>query len=450
MAPPDKPETRAQDRFPRRVGDYTLESYLLHFADPTEAGPVVPDIPASATYRARDSAHLAELFQSLIMSDPERDQIIPEGAYGIYQRLGNPVEWQLARAFAMVQGGETAVVFSDGMRAVSAAVSICTYAGAEIICGVPAYGCTDNFFSGVMARDGREVHFVDVRDLDTIRRALNRRTRVIYCESVANPNMRVANIPAIKQIVAEENARRYPEEKITLIVDNTFPSPFSCWPNDVGPKLEEMIIVHSATKSITGFGSGLAGVAVIPWSYWKAMFLYRKDTGGSLPATEAHSLLTRSLKTMPLRIRRQVDTAGKLASFLDEHPKVDRVFYPGLPSFQDYDLARELLVDWDGNFSPGYMISFSLKGESPADCEGRGRELLDSLNQNSKLFTLAVSLGYVGTLVEEPTSGTHASMPDNEREAKGIPRGLLRLSVGLEDPEDLIRDLSLALSTARD
>src|SRR5690606_23852666 len=132
-----------------------------------------------------------------------------------------------------------------------------------------------------------------------------------------------------KQLIAEENARRYEEEKITLIVDNTFPSPFSCWPGEVEPKIEDIIVVHSATKSITGFGTGLAGVAVIPWKYWKPMFLYRKDTGGSLPATEAHSILVRSLKTMPLRLRRQVATAMKVAEFLESHPKVDRVFYPG-------------------------------------------------------------------------------------------------------------------------
>jgi methionine-gamma-lyase len=450
MAPPDTPETRDRGRFPRRVGDYTLESYLLHIADPAKDGPVVPDIPSSATYRAINSEHLGALFQSLIESDPEEERAIPVGAQGIYQRLGNPVEWLLSRAFAMVQGGDTAIMFSDGMRAVSSAVSICTYAGAEIICGVPAYGCTDNFFSGVMARDGRDVHFVDIRDLEAVRRVLNRRTRVIYCESVANPNLRVANLPAIKQLVADENSRRYEEEKITLIVDNTFPSPFSCWPNDVDPKIEDLIVVHSATKSITGFGTGLAGVAILPWKYWKSMFLYRKDTGGSLPASEAHSILVRSLKTMPIRLRRQVSTAMKVAQFLESHPKVARVFYPGLPSFEDYDLARKVLIDWDGNFSPGYMISFALKGESSAEAEVRGRALLDRLNESSKIISLAVSLGYVGTLIEEPTSGTHATMPDSERENKGIPRGLLRMSIGLEDPEDLIRDLSLALSLARD
>ncbi|WP_428267564.1 trans-sulfuration enzyme family protein [Haliangium sp.] len=450
MAPPETPDTKDRGRFPRRVGDYTLESYLLHIADPEADGPLVPSVPASATYRARDSEHLEALFQSLIDSDPERDRDIPEGALGIYQRLGNVVEWTLARAFAMSQGGDAAMVFCDGMRAVASSVSVCTYAGAEIVCGVPAYGCTDNFFSGVMARDGRDVHFVDVRDLDAVRRLVNRRTRVVYCETVANPNMRVANLPALKQLVVDENARRYEEEKITLIIDNTFPSPFSCWPSDVGPKLDELIVIHSATKSITGFGTGLAGVAVIPWKYWKAMFLYRKDTGGTLPASEAHSLLIRSLKTMPMRLRRQVESAQKVAEFLSEHPKVGHVFYPGLPSFQDYDLAREILIDWDGNFSPGYMISFALKGDSPEESELRGRALLDRLNGNSKLISLAVSLGYVGTLIEEPTSGTHATMPDGERVAKGIPRGLLRMSIGLESAEDLIRDLSLALSTARD
>lgn len=445
MAPSS--DKQQSDRFPRRVGDYSLESFLLHIADPTGAGPLVPDIPSSATYRAVDSEHLKSLFESLIQCNPAESHEIPVGAHGIYQRLGNSVEWLLARAFAVAQGGDTAMVFCDGMRAVNTAVSVCSFAGSEIICGVPAYGCTDNMFTGIMPRDGREVHFVDVRDLDAIKRLVNRRTRVVYCETVANPNMRVANLPAIKRLVAEENARRYPEEKITLIIDNTFPSPFSCWPSDGTPELEELIVVHSATKSITGFSTGLAGVAVIPWKYWKPMYLYRKDTGGTLPAREAHSLLVRSLKTLPIRMRRQVESAWKVAEFLESHPKVDRVFYPGLPSFQDHALAKEVLLDWDGNFSPGYMMSFRLEADSPAQAEVLGRKFLDRLNERSRLISLGVSLGYVGTLIEEPTSGTHATMPDKEREEKGIPRGLLRLSIGLESPDDLIRDLNQALNS---
>lgn len=438
------------DRFPRRVGEYTLESFLLHIADPVGDGPVVPDIPVSSTYQAANSARLGALFQSLIECDPAVQKDIPVGAERIYQRLGNSVEWLLARAFAMAQGGDTAMIFSDGMRAISTAVSMCSHVGSEIVCGQPVYGCTDNLFTSVMPRDGREVHFVDLRDMAALNRLVNRRTRVIYCESVANPNLRVADIPALKKLIVDENSRRYEEEKITLIIDNTFPSPFSCWPCDGNPKLEELIVVHSATKSITGFSTGLAGVAVIPWKYWKSMFLFRKDTGGNLPAVEAHSLLTRSLKTMPMRLRRQVATTWKVAEFLDAHPMVDRVYYPGLPSFPDYEIAKNVLIDWDGNFSPGHMVSFVLKGKDSLDCEKRGRDFLDRVNEGSRIISLAVSLGYVGTLIEEPTSGTHATMPDEEREKKGIPRGLLRMSIGLESHHDLIRDLNRALYSGED
>ena len=433
------------DRFPRRIGEYTLESFLLHIADPVGDGPLVPDVPVSATYQAVNSERLGALFQSLIECDPTEQKKVPIGAERIYQRLGNSVEWLLARAFALAQGGDTAMIFSDGMRAIASTVAICSHVGAEIICGVPVYGCTDNLFTSVMPRDGREVHFVDTRDLDAVKRLMNRRTRVIYCETVANPNLRVTDLPSIKRLVAEENNRRYDEEKITLIVDNTFPSPFCCWPVDGAPKLEELIVVHSATKSISGFSTGLAGVAVIPWKYWKSLFLYRKDTGGNLPAAEAHSLLVRSLKTLPMRLRRQVATTWKVAEFLEAHPMIDRVYYPGLPSFQDHEVARRVLVDWDGNFSPGHMVSFVLKGRDPVDCEKRGRAFLDRINESSRIISLAVSLGYVGSLIEEPTSGTHATMPDAEREKKGIPRGLLRMSIGLENPDDLIRDLNRAL-----
>ena len=438
------------DGFPRRIGEYTLESFLLHIGDPVGDGPVVPDIPVASTYQAASSERLGALFQSLIMCNPTEEKAIPAGAERIYQRLGNSVEWTLARAFALAQGGESAVIFSDGMRAIATSVSMCSHVGSEIICGVPVYGCTDNMFTSVMPRDGREVHFVDMRDLDAVKRLLNRRTRVVYCETMANPNLRITDIPAIKQIVVDENQRRYEEEKITLIVDNTFPSPFCCWPSDGNPKLEELIVVHSATKSITGFSTGLAGVAVIPWKYWKSMFLYRKDTGGNLPAVEAHSLLTRSLKTMPIRLRTMVATASKVAHFLESHPMIDRVYYPGLESFSDYEVARRVLIDWDGNFSPGHMVSFVLKGKDSGDCEKRGRAFLDRVNESSRIMSLAVSLGYVGTLIEEPTSGTHATMPDSEREKKGIPRGLLRMSIGLENADDLIRDLNRALYSGED
>ncbi len=442
--------TQQNDRFPRRIGEYTLESFLLHIADPVGDGPVVPDIPVSSTYQAANAERLGALFQSLIECDPEAQKSIPIGAERIYQRLGNSVEWTLARAFAMAQGGDTAVVFSDGMRAIATSVSMCSHVGAEVICGVPVYGCTDNLFTSVMPRDGREVHFVDMRNLDTVKRVMNRRTRVVYCESVANPNLRVANLPAIKKLIVEENSKRYPEEQITLIVDNTFPSPFCCWPSDGSPELDNLIVVHSATKSITGFSTGLAGVAVIPWKFWKSMFLYRKDTGGTLPATESHSILVRSLKTMPMRLRRQVATTWKVAEFLEAHPMVDRVYYPGLPSFPDHDVAKQVLVDWDGNFAPGHMVSFVLKGKDARDCERRGRAFLDRINESSRIISLAVSLGYVGTLIEEPTSGTHATMPDTEREKKGIPRGLLRMSIGLESHHDLIRDLNRALYSGED
>jgi cystathionine beta-lyase/cystathionine gamma-synthase len=155
------------------------------------------------------------------------------------------------------------------------------------------------------------------------------------------------------------------------------------------------------------------------------------------------------MKTLGLRIRRQVASAWKIAKFLEEHPAVDQVFYPGLPSFDGYRVARRLMIDWDGNFSPGHMIAFSLKGKNPAQTVTRGRALLDRLNASSRILTLAVSLGYVGTLIEEPSSGTHASMPDDERQKKGIPRGLLRLSIGLEDADDLITDLDRALKRRR-
>lgn len=432
--------------FPRRVGEYSLESWLLHVADPPGAGPIVPDVPVAATYRAESSSHLGSLFRSVIECDPASEHEVPRGARAIYQRLGNDVEWTLARAFAAMQGGESSIVFSDGMRAIAAVVQCLTHAGAEVICGVPVYGCTDNLFTGPLPRDGRQVHFVDARDVGAVAQLLNRRTRVVYCETLANPNMRVPDLAGLKKLLAAENALRHAEEKVWLVVDNTFATPFCCWPGAVGPELSELVVVHSTTKALCGFATGLGGVAVIPWLLWKRLFLHRKDTGGVLPAIEAHSLLVRSVKTFAVRIRRQVESAVTVAKFLARHPAVEQVLYPGLPTFEDHALARKILIDWNGKFSPGSMIALTLKAKDAGEAEARGSAFVDRLNRESSIVSLAVSLGYVGTLIEEPNSGTHATMPEDERRKKGIPRGLLRLSIGLEDPSDLVRDLDRALA----
>lgn len=429
-------------------GDSSIESRLLHICDPENDGPVVPDIPASSMYQSRDAATLAGRFQSIIASNPPVDRVIPEGAAKIYLRLGSPIEWKLAEALALAQGGETAIMFCDGMRAIASSICFRLHTGAEMIAGVPLYGCTDNLFTNTIPRMGVKVHFVRPENLEAIENAINRRTRVIYLETISNPSLTMPDLAAVKALVRKANEKRLPGEHITLVIDNTFATPYCCNPFALGPDLDDLIVVHSTTKGINGFSAGLGGVAVIPWSYWKDLFLYRKDHGGTLAPEQAHHLLTKSLRTMALRIRKMQKNAMAMATLLEAHPGVKQVFFPGLPSFPQYDLARKSFIDWYGEFAPGHMVSFVMKGRTAEVAARRGAAVMDYLAGHSELFVLAVSLGYIGTLIEDPNGGTHATIGPEERKAKGIIPGLIRLSAGIEHPDDLQRDLLAALDRA--
>jgi cystathionine beta-lyase/cystathionine gamma-synthase len=426
----------------------TIESRLLHLPDPDGDGPVVPDIPSSSTYRAPDADALATRFQSIIDSDPPRDRRVPEGAAKIYLRLGSALEWKLSEALALAQGGEAAIVFSDGMRAIASAVGFRLHTGAEIVAGVPLYGCTDNLFTSTMPLLGVKVHFVPPDDIRGIAARLNRRTRVVYLETLCNPSLTMPDFFAVKKLLAAENARRLPGERITLVIDNTFATPYCCNPFALGEPVEDTIVVHATTKGINGFSSGLGGVAVIPWKYWKDLFLYRKNHGGCMTPEHAHLLLTKSLRTLALRVRKMQENSCSLAALLAAHPAVAKALYPGLPSFPQHRLARKTLVDWYGRFAPGHMLSFTMAGRTEAVREKRGHALLDHLAANSSLFLVAVSLGYIGTLIEDPNRGTHATVSPAERAARGIEPGLIRLSVGIEHEDDLKRDLLAALDRA--
>jgi len=222
-----------------------------------------------------------------------------------------------------------------------------------------------------------------------------------------------------------------------------------CNPFAVGPELEDMIVLHSTTKCINGFSSGVGGVCVFPWKYWKDLFLYKKDTGGTLPPAESHGLLTRSVRTMAMRFRRGQSNAQAVAEMCARHPAVERVIYPGLEDFPDAALAREQFRDWDGEFAPGHMLALVMAGADDEERLGNAKRFLDHLNAHSRNYVMAVSLGYVGSLIEDPNSGTHATIGPEERDARGIIPGLVRASTGIERPEDLIRDMLKALDAVR-
>lgn len=340
----------------------------------------------------------------------------------IYTRLGNPNAAELERKVALLEGGEAALATGSGMGAITSALWTTLEPGDHVVAGQALYGCTFAFLSHGASKYGIETTFVDVSDLEAVRRALRPNTKVVYLESPANPTMTIADIEGISQLAHEIPG-------CMVFVDNTYCTPYLQRPLELGAD----VVLHSATKYLNGHGDVIAGLVVGSKEFIDQVRYYGiKDiTGAVLSPFDAY-LVCRGLKTLALRMERHCASAQQVAQFLESHPAVGAVYYPGLASFPQRELAQKQMR------LPGGMISFELKG---------GVEAGVTLMNNVKLCTLAVSLGDTETLIQHPASMTHSTYPPEERAKCGISDGLVRLSVGLEDPEDIIRDLQAVLDT---
>ncbi|MCI5561489.1 MAG: methionine gamma-lyase [Phocaeicola sp.] len=339
----------------------------------------------------------------------------------IYTRLGNPTCTAVEQKVASLEGGEACVSASSGMGAITSAVWVCVQSGDHIVAGKTLYGCTYAFFEHGLKRYGVEVTFVDMRDPENVRKAMRPNTKLVYVETPANPNMHLSDIEAIAKIAHEQ-------EGVKVMVDNTYCTPYLCRPLSFGAD----IVVHSATKFLNGHGDVIAGFVVGTQEYIDQVRLVGiKDLTGSVLGPFEAFLINRGLKTLHVRMDRHCANAQKVAEYLEQHPKVVSIAYPGLKSFPQYDLAKKYMR------MPGSMIAFEVKGGLEA-----GRTLMNSVH----LCSLAVSLGDTETLIEHPASMTHSPYTPEERAASNISEGLVRLSVGLEDVEDIIADLEQALA----
>lgn len=336
----------------------------------------------------------------------------------IYGRLGNPTVHALEVKMAALEGGEAALAFGSGMAAITATLFALAKAGDHIVAMDAIYGCTHAFLSHLITGLGVEVTFVDASRTDAIESAIRPNTKVIYVETPANPNLRLVDLAAIAELGRKHN--------ITTVVDNTFMSPYLQRPLALGCD----VVVHSATKYISGHGDVIAGIAVGTKEFMDTVRMTTlKDIGGIIGPFEAW-LLLRGLKTLAIRMDRHNQSAMVVAEYLEQHPKIDKVFYPGLPSHPQHELAKRQMSGFGG------MIAFELKGGFEAGC---------TMMNSVKLCHLAVSLGDVDSLIQHPSSMTHSVVPREERLAAGIADGLVRLSVGIEDVEDIIADLEQAL-----
>ncbi|MGC8897424.1 MAG: trans-sulfuration enzyme family protein [Bacteroidota bacterium] len=430
----------------RRENNYSMESYLIYGRARTPkwdySHHLVPPITSSCTYRLDSAQRGAQGFVEFAHSNDEVTVQSRAPIY-IYERLGEPTKDMIEETLAHAERGGTAVTFATGMAAVSAVLGILCATGDEIIAHRMLYGCTYSLLTNWYPRYKISVRFVDLTNLDSFHRSITRRTRIIYFETPVNPTLELIDIRKIAEIVAEENRKRSKEHRIWVVVDNTFATPFCQRPIEHGADF----IVHSLTKNIGGFGTDMGGAVVGPMWSRDRLLLYRKDFGGSLSAKSAWPILVYGLPTLSLRTRQQERSAMEIARFLESEEHVDFVNYPGLPSHPQHELAKRQMLDYDGNFAPGFMIYFTVKGRTPRERKMRGEKVINYLAKNAYTVTLAVSLGNIRTLVEHPGSMTHAAIPAEEQVKKGIDPGGIRLSIGLERVDDIIYDLHQALNT---
>ena len=344
---------------------------------------------------------------------------LEEAGY-IYTRLGNPTTTVLENKIAALEEGEAAVATSSGMGAISSTLWTVLKAGDHVVTDKTLYGCTFALMCHGLTRFGIEVTFVDTSNLDEVKNATKENTRVVYLETPANPNLKIVDLEALSKLA-------HTNPNTLVIVDNTFATPYMQKPLKLGAD----IVVHSVTKYINGHGDVIAGLVITNKELADQIrFVGLKDMTGAVLGPQDAYYIIRGMKTFEIRMERHCKNAKKVVEFLNKHPKIERVYYPGLETHPGHEIAKKQMKDF------GAMISFELKGGFEA-----GKTLLNNL----KLCSLAVSLGDTETLIQHPASMTHSPYTKEEREAAGITDGLVRLSVGLENVEDIIADLEQGL-----
>lgn len=422
-----------------KKNDYTKNTQLIYgnnesiqwnFSDH-----LVPPMTKSSTFRLHTAERGAKAFSQFGQADYD------EQLYS-YERFGEPNKNMLEENLAIAEGGESCITFASGMSAVHAATSFALNPnGNEIISHRTIYGCSYSLFTNLYKNLGIKVSFCDLTTPSSFLDLVTDKTRILYLEAPANPTLDLLDLDEISKLVKEINKIRNEENRIITVIDNTFATPWSQRPIEHGIE----VVLHSLTKNISGFGTCLGGAVITKKDHYSSLALFRKDTGGSLSPNVAWQILVYGLPTLGLRITKQIATSMKVAKFLEDHPKVDKVLYPGLESFPQHDLAKRMLKDPNGNFAPGFLLYFTLKADSNEEAQDKGRILMNKIAKEAYCITLAVSLGQLKTLIEHPSSMTHSAYSTEEQIEIGIHPGGIRLAIGIEEPEDLIKDLEEAL-----
>lgn len=335
-----------------------------------------------------------------------------------YARGKNPTREALQKNIAALENGKYALCFSSGMGAIDAVIKLLR-PGDEVVTGDDLYGGSYRMFTKVFANYGITFHFVDMSNAENIRNYINPKTKLIWIETPTNPTMQIIDIEAVVKIAREH--------KVISAVDNTFASPYLQNPLDLGAD----IVMHSVTKYLGGHSDVVMGALVTNSDSLYEQLAFIHNSCGATPGPMDSFLVMRGIKTLHLRMERHCFNGRKVAEYLATHPKIEKVYWPGFPTHPNHAIAKKQMRDFGG------MISIVLKDKSI--------ENTFKLASSFRVFSLAESLGGVESLVNHPATMTHASIPKAEREKAGVVDNLLRLSVGVEDIEDLLNDLKQAL-----
>lgn len=335
-----------------------------------------------------------------------------------YSRTGNPTRTALEKCLATLEEGKYGLAFASGMAAISAVTALLK-TGDHVVACDDLYGGTRRLFEKVLRKYGLDFTYVDATTPKNVEKALKDNTRMIWIETPTNPLLKIIDIKETSSIAQKHG--------ILTVVDNTFASPYFQKPLLVGAD----IVIHSTTKYISGHSDVIGGIVITSNKEIYESIKFVQNAVGAVPSPFDSWLVLRGVKTLAIRMEKHQENAQKIAEFLEGHPKIERVYYPGLRSHPQHELARKQMSGFSG------MISFEIKGgEQKAKC----------FLKNLKLFKIAESLGGVESLIEHPALMTHTSMPKRERERVGITNSLIRASVGIEDTVDLIQDLEDALA----
>ncbi|ANE51185.1 cystathionine gamma-synthase [Flavisolibacter tropicus] len=335
-----------------------------------------------------------------------------------YARSQNPTRSALEEAFAQIENGKYGLAFSSGVAATDAVIKLLS-PGDEVITGNDMYGGTYRLFTKIFEKFGIKFHYIDMREASNIEQYVNANTKLIWIETPTNPLMNITDIAAVAAISKKNN--------LLLCVDNTFASPYLQNPLDLGAD----IVMHSATKYLGGHSDVIQGALMMNDATLREQLYFIQKSCGAVPGPQDCFLVLRGIKTLHVRMQRHCENGHAIAHFLRKHSAVDKVYWAGFEDHTNYDIAKKQMRDFGG------MMSFTLKDDS---IENAMRVL-----SSTRLFALAESLGGVESLINHPASMTHASIPREERIKNGLTDSLIRISVGIEDVEDLMEDLNRAI-----